>query len=149
MNTLQLINLMNAAVPDGGNKKAFLEVSLAVELAYAFSLPSAPVVSVVAHFDQFHADTAKRVISEINEMYPVSVQSTYNLVVDLYKTRYDMVHEPRKLESSLLADIGRACQMTSSLSDAHRDALYNAYSRQARGQFADYITRHVAPVQTA
>jgi hypothetical protein len=129
------------------DRKAFLEVSLAAELAFAVTLPSGPVASVVAYFEEMHASQVKRVISEVNELFPIGIITTYNVTVDCYKARYALCHEPRLLTAQDIGTMVNRPAVGAALTDAHRTALFGQYACTLRSGLADYITRYVAPTQ--
>lgn len=124
-------------------RKPFLETALAIELGYAFTLPSAAVDSVVAHFEQFHAETAKRVIGEMNELYPFSVNVTYNMVVDVYRNRYVLCHEPRQLScTDIVAQLKRPA-FEQSVDPVHAEVLNCGYGNLLRSDVAEFVRRFV------
>lgn len=125
-------------------RKPFLETALAVELGYAFPLPSAPVESVVAHFEQFHADIAKRVIGEMNELYPFSVNVAYNMALDVYRNRYLICHEPRSLTcADICAQLARP-SFENSVTPKHAQVLSGNYANLLRSDLADFVRRFIA-----
>jgi len=124
-------------------RKPFLEMTLAIELGYSFALPAAPVDSVVAHFEQFHASVTKEVIGQMNEMYPFSINVTYNMVVDVYRNRYSLCHEPRQLScSDIAAQLARPA-FEQSVSKVHADVLNCGYSNLLRTDLAEFVRRFV------
>lgn len=124
-------------------RKPFLETALAVELGYAFGLPSAPVDSVVAHFEQFHAEAAKKVIGEVNELYPIAVNVTYNMVIDVYRNRYALCHEPRNLTvSDIVAQLSRPA-FEQSVDQVHARVLNEGYGNLLRSDLAEFVRRFV------
>jgi len=142
MKIARLIQLLDT-VEKSELRKPALETALAIELGYAFALPSAKVDSVVAHFEQFHAEAAQRVIGEVNEMYPFSVTVTYNMVVDVYKNRYVVCHEPRLLSiQDLCAQLSRPA-FAASVDAAHASVLNEGMAGLLRSELADYIRRFV------
>ena len=143
-----LKHLDDAARLDSGlDRKAFLEVSLAAELAFAITLPSGPVASVVGYFEETHAAQVKRVIAEVNELFPISILTTYNATVDCYKARYTLCHEPRLLTGQDIGTMLNRPAVGAALTEAHRNALFGLYSNTLRSGLADFITRYVAPAQ--
>lgn len=147
MKITELFQHLDQACWDNTNRKAFLEVCLAAEIAFSIGLPSQPVSSVVQYFEEFGGDTAKRIIGEINEMFPISTQVCYNLTVDFYKGRYVMVHEPRLLSGEDIARLLNRAATQSAMTDAHKDALYNNFASLTRSRLAEFVTRYVAPAQ--
>ena len=125
-------------------RKPFLETALAIELGYAFPLPATKVDSVVVHFEQFHADVTKRVIGNLNEMYPFSVNVTYNMVVDIYRNRYTLCHEPRLLSIEDICFELRRPAFQASVTPAHAEALQaSTLGRLMRDDLADYLRRFI------
>lgn len=145
MNIVELLKHLDSACWDSVNRKAYLEVCLATELAFALPLPTMPVGNVVQQFEDVGGTQAKRVIGEINEMYPISTQVCYNLTVDFYKARYTMVHEPRLLTGEDMARLLNRGAVQCAMSDAHKDALFNNYAGMTRSSLSEFITRYVAP----
>jgi len=124
-------------------RKPFLESCLAIELGYSFTLPSSPVESPVAHFDQFHAETAKRVIGEVNEMYPFSTNVTYNMVVDVYRNRYTLCHEPRLLSCEDIAAQLQRPAFNASVDKVHVEVLSGGYANLLRGDLSEFVRRFI------
>lgn len=149
MKITDLLKCLDQACPEGQNKKVFLEMALAVEIGFSAALPSSPVASVVQYFEEMTGPLAKRVIGEINEMYPISVQTCYNSAVDFYKARYALVHEPRLLTNSDVASLLNRSATSACLTDDQAAAVFNTYASTARSSFADFITRYIAPAQAA
>lgn len=149
MNIVELLKHLDSVCGDGVDRKAYLEVCLGAELAFAIPLPTMPVGNVVQQFEDVGGAQAKRVIGEINEMFPISTQICYNLAVDFYKARYTMVHEPRLLNggdiSRLLCRPAVECAMT----ETHQNALFNNYAGMTRSSLSEFITRYVAPTTVA
>lgn len=142
MNIQKLLQILDAC-EDPALRKAFLETTLAVELGYSLTLPSAKVESVVAHFEQFHAETVKRVIGEVNEMYPFATQVTYNMVVDMYKNRYAICFEPRLLScEDIAAQLSRPA-FQSSVDPVHARVLNEKYAIVLREDMAAFIRRFI------
>lgn len=142
MNIARLIQLLGA-VENAELRKPALETALAVELGYSFSLPSEKVESVIAHFEQFHAEAAKRVIGEVNEMYPFAMNVTYNMVVDVYKNRYTVCHEPRLLSvQDISAQLSRPA-FAASVDAVHAEVLNVGVAAVLRSDLADYIRRFI------
>lgn len=143
MKIQRLLQLLESC-PKPELRKPFLETALAIELGYAFSLPTAKVESVIAHFEQFHAEAAKRIIGELNEMYPFSVNVTYNMAVDVYKNRYTICHEPKLLS---IADICSQLQrpaFEASVDAAHATVLNEGMGGLLRSDMADFVRRYIA-----
>lgn len=149
MNIIELLKHLDSACWDNTNRKAYLESCLAAEIAYAVTLPSMPVANVVQYFEDNASTQAKRIIGEINEMYPISVQVCYNLSVDMYKARYTMVHEPRLLSGEDISRLLNRAAVQCAMTDAHKDALFNNYASTTRSCLAEFITRYVAPTEAA
>lgn len=149
MKLTQLLNHLDQACAEGVSKKAYLEVSVATELAWAFSLPSQKVDCPVAYFEQMHQALAQRVIGEVNELFPISMQAAYKLCVDLYVARYTLVHEPRKLDANQVSSLMDNVQVRNVLTDDQRKGLYCSYLNVGRATMADFIGRYVLPTQTA
>jgi hypothetical protein len=149
MKITDLLLHLDSACGAATDKKAYLEAALAVELAFVFSIPTQPVESIVAHFEQMHGELAKRVIGEVNEMYPIATQVCYNLCVDFYKTRYVLVHEPRLLSSEDISRLMCRPSVDASILEKHREALGNQYFGTARATLRDFAGRYVTPVQIA
>lgn len=146
MKITDLLEYIDTSCDVATNKKAFLEVSLAVELAFAMQLPSQPVNCVVSYFEEFHAEKTRRVIGEINEMYPISVQVCYNLTVEYFKARYTMVHEPRLLTNSDIARLMSRPAVINSASEEHCEAMATQYFSSTRAVLAEFVGRYVLPV---
>ncbi len=142
MKIQRLMQLLDC-VDDALLRKPFLEAALALELAYSFALPTTKVDSVVAHFEQFHADVAKRVIGEVNELFPIAVTVTYNMVVDLYKNRYVICHEPRLLNwSDVRTQLSRPA-FAASVTPQHLEVLNGQHSNVLRSELGEFIHRFV------
>jgi len=138
------LNQLLAAVERPEMRKAFLETALAVELGYAFPLPSTKVDSVVVHFEQFHADVTKRIIGNLNEMYPFSVNVTYNMVVDIYRNRYTICHEPRLMTIEDICSELRRPSFQASVDPVHAEVLQtNMLGRLMRDDLAEYLRRFI------
>ncbi|MNP89084.1 hypothetical protein D3C85_14840 [compost metagenome] len=124
-------------------RKPFLESVLAVELGYSLSLPSAKVESVVAHFEQFHAEAVKRVIGEVNEMYPLAVNVVYNMVVDVYKNRYTICHEPRLIScEDIAAQLSRPA-FQASVDAVHAEVMCLNNALLLRSDVGQFIRRFI------
>lgn len=142
MNITRLLQLLDA-VPNAAERKPFLETALAVELGYCFPLPSSKVDSVVVHFEQFHADITKKVIGQLNEMYPFSINVTYNMVVDIYKNRYTLCHEPRLLSVEDICAQLRRPAFQASVDAAHAEAINNNVGGLMRSDLSEFIRRFI------
>lgn len=142
MNITRLNELLGA-VANPAERKPFLETALAVELGYSFPLPASKVDSVVVHFEQFHADVTKEVIGRLNEMYPFSVNVTYNMVVDIYKNRYVLCHEPRLLTVEDICAQLRRSAFEASVDEVHANVLNNSVGGLMRSDLSDYIRRFI------
>lgn len=142
MNITRLLQLLEA-VQNPAERKPFLETALAVELGYTFPLPSTKVDSIVVHFEQFHAEVTKKVIGQLNEMYPFSVNVTYNMVVDIYKNRYVLCHEPRLLSVEDICVQLRRSAFEASVSPTHASVLNNSVGGLMRGDLSDFIRRFI------
>lgn len=129
---------------DVEKRKPFLEVCLAVELSYRLELPPTKVDSVVTHFEQFHAELVKRVIGEVNEVYPISVNVCYNLVVDSYKNRYVLCHEPTVLSGEDICH--QLCRATfeQSVTPNHLEAVKGPFSKLLRSDLNEFVGRFIA-----
>lgn len=147
MKITELLKHLDDACFGTGDRKAYLEVTLAAELAFSVALPSLPVANVVQFFEDSAGSVVKRVIGEINEMYPISTQVCYNLAVDLYKGRYTLVHEPRLLSGEDIACLLSRPAVKCAMTNDHRDALYSNYSSMMRSSLSEFITRYVAPTE--
>lgn len=142
MKIQRLLQLLDC-VDNAALKKPFLEAALAIELAYQFDLPNARVDSVIAHFEQFHAEMAKRIIGEVNELYPFAVNVTYNMTVDAYKNRYTLCYEPRLLScEDIAAQLARPA-FEASVDKLHLEAIEGKYSSILRSDLSDFIRRFV------
>ncbi|MNO21476.1 hypothetical protein D3C76_112500 [compost metagenome] len=124
-------------------RKPFLETALAVELAYSLPLPTGKVESVVVHFDQFHADSVRRVIGEVNELYPFNINVTYNMVVDVYRNRYTVCYEPRLLSCEDIAAQLRRPAFEASVDKVHSEVLSAGYANLLREDLAEFIRRFI------
>jgi hypothetical protein len=142
MNITRLLQLLEA-VPNPAERKPFLETALAVELGYTFPLPGSKVDSIVMHFEQFHADVVKRVIGQLNEMYPFSVNVTYNMVVDIYKNRYVLCHEPQLLSVEDICVQLRRPAFEASVDAVHASVLNNSVGGLMRSDLSEFIRRFV------
>lgn len=142
MKIQRLLQLLEC-VDNAALKKPFLEASLAIELAYQFELPNAKVDSVIGYFEQFHAETAKRVIAEVNELYPFSVNVTYNMTVDAYKNRYTLCFEPRLLTSQDIAAQLTRPAFEASVDKLHLEAIGGKYGSMLRSDLSDFIRRFI------
>lgn len=142
MNITRLLQLLEA-VANPAERKPFLETALAVELGYTFPLPSSKVDSVVVHFEQFHADIVKKVIGQLNEMYPFSVNVTYNMVVDIYRNRYTLCHEPRLLSVEDICAQLRRPAFEASVDEVHASVLNNSVGGLMRSDLSDFIRRFI------
>jgi hypothetical protein len=138
----RLLQLLESC-PSADLRKPFLETALAIELGYAFALPTTPVDSVVAHFDQFHADAAKKVIGELNNLYPFSVNVTYNMVVDVYRNRYVLCHVPSELTcEDICAQLSRPA-FEQTVDAVHAKVLTQGYGNLLRSDLAEFVRRFV------
>lgn len=142
MNITRLLQLLEG-VANPADRKPFLETALAVELGYTFPLPATKVDSVVVHFEQFHADITKTVIGRLNEMYPFSVNVTYNMVVDIYKNRYVLCHEPRLLTVEDICVQLRRSAFEASVDKQHADVLNQSVGGLMRSDLSDFIRRFI------
>lgn len=149
MKLTELLNHLERACADGVSKKAYLETAIAIELAFAMALPSQRVDCPVAYFEQMHQALAQRVIGEVNELFPISLQSAYKLTVDLYIARYKLVHEPRLLDATQISNLLDSTAVRGTLTDDYRKALYCSYLNVGRSTMADFVGRYVLPAQTA
>lgn len=141
MNIQRLLQLVET-VQDPMQRKSYLEVMLAIELGYHIALPSEKVDSIVAHLEQFHAPVVKRVIGEINELYPFNVTSTYNLVVDVYRQRYLICHCPGQLNASAITSMLEGAQFKEALMPRHLDALKcGSYDQVVRNELREFVNR--------
>lgn len=147
MKITELLQHLESACFGTGDRKAYLEVTLAAELAWSVALPSMPVANVVQFFEDSAGSVVKRVIGEINEMYPISTQVCYNLAVDMYKGRYTLVHEPRLLSGEDIARLMSRSAVQCAMTEDHQTALGNNYSSMMRSNLAEFITRYVAPTE--
>lgn len=142
MKIARLIQLLDT-IQQPEMRKPALETALAIELGYAFDLPSGKVESIIAHFEQFHAETVKRVIGEMNEMYPFSMNVTYNMVVDVYKNRYTIAFEPSLLSiEDICAQLSRPA-FAASVDAAHANVLQQGMGGLLRSDLAEYVRRFV------
>ena len=142
MNIQKLLQILDTC-ENPAQRKTFLETVLGVELGYSLSLPSARVESVVAYFEQFHAEMVKRVLSEVNEMYPFAVNVTYNLVVDVFKNRYVICHEPALLScEDIAAHLSRPA-FAASVDVAHAEAILSKNSAVLRSDIGQFIRRFI------
>jgi hypothetical protein len=142
MNISRLIQLLDT-IPEAQSRKPALEVAIAIELGYAFDLPSGKVESIVAHFEQFHSDNAKRVIGELNEMYPFAVNVVYTMVVDVYKNRYTVAYEPRLLSvEDICAQLSRPA-FQASVSAVHANVLQTGMGGLLRSELTEFVRRFI------
>lgn len=142
MNIQKLLQILDTC-ENPAQRKTFLETVLGVELGYSLSLPSARVESVVAYFEQFHAEVVKRILSEVNEMYPFAVNVTYNLVVDVFKNRYVICHEPRLLSAEdIMGHLQRPAFMTA-VDEAHACVLREKHTCVLREEVSNFIRRFI------
>ncbi|MNH65284.1 hypothetical protein D3C73_172910 [compost metagenome] len=142
MNITRLLQLLEG-VANPAERKPFLETALAVELGYTFPLPGSKVDSIVVHFEQFHADVVKKVLGNVNEMYPFSLNVTYNMVVDIYKNRYVLCHEPQLLSVQDICVQLRRPAFEASVDAVHADVLNNSVGGLMRSDLSDYIRRFI------
>lgn len=142
MKIQRLLQLLES-VPKPELRKPFLETALAVEIAYSLALPSGRVESVVAHFDQFHAEQVKQIIGEVNELYPFNVNVTYNMVVDAFKNRYVICHEPCLLTADDIAAQLRRPAFQMSVDPVHAEVLQAGYSKLLRDDLCEFIRRFI------
>jgi len=142
MNITRLLQLLDSCEKPE-MRKPFLETALAIELAYQFALPSTVVESPVAHFEQFHAQVAKTVIGQVNELYPFSVNVVYNMVVDTYVNRYTLCHEPRKLSCSDISAMLKRPAFQDTVDVVHADALHSGYANLLRSDLSEFIRRFI------
>ena len=148
MNISRLLQLLSA-VERPELRKPFLETALAVELGYSFPLPSGKVDSIVSHFEQFHADVSKRVIGELNEMYPFSVNVTYNMVVDIYRNRYTLCHMPELLTCEDICSQLRRPAFEASVDAVHSEVLKGDVASMMREDLGSFVRRFVVPATAA
>jgi hypothetical protein len=142
MNISRLIQLLDT-IPEAAMRKPALETAVAVELGYAFDLPSGKVESIVAHFEQFHAEGAKRVLGELNEMYPYAINVTYNMMIDVYKNRYTVAYEPRLLSvEDICGQLARPAFMAS-VDAVHANVLVLGMGGLLRSELTDYVRRFI------
>ncbi|MCY1278820.1 hypothetical protein D9M68_19510 [compost metagenome] len=142
MNISRLIQLLDT-IPEAAMRKPALETAIAVELGYAFDLPGGKVESIIAHFEQFHAEPAKRVIAELNEMYPFSINVVYNMVVDVYKNRYTIAYEPRLLSvEDICGHLARPA-FKASVDPVHANVLVLGMGGLLRSELTDFVRRFV------
>lgn len=141
MDIIRLSEILSTVCAE--DRKALVETALAIELGYSFALPSSKVDSVVAHFDQFYAEVVKRVIGGLNEIYPFSTQITYNMVIDIYRNRYILCHEPALLTSDDICQQLRRAAFEATVDQKHACVLNTAISPLLRKDLTGYIRRFV------
>lgn len=141
---VQRLNELLSGIENPLERKPCLELALAVETAYKLELPATPVDSIVVHFEQYHADTVKRIIGDVNELFPVAVMVTYNLIIDVYRTRYCLCHNPRALNSEQIRSILNNDVMVTTMTPEHKDALVNCdKSTLLRKDLSEYLCRFI------
>jgi hypothetical protein len=74
-----------------------LMTTLGIAVGYQLSIPSAPVTNAEDYWLATHGDTAKRLISEVNEQAMVPFDTTYRIAQRVWMTRYRLVHEPQRI----------------------------------------------------
>lgn len=149
MKITDLLKHLDSACFGEVDRKAYLEACLAAELAFSVTLPSMPVANVVQFFEESAGSVTKRVIGEINEMYPISTQVCYNLTVDMYKARYTLVHEPRLLSGEDISRMMCRPAVNAAATEQHKNALFNNYAGMTRSCLAEFVTRYVVPTEAA
>lgn len=85
----------------------YIEAQLAKLIAYRLPLPSAPLDGLQQYYAGNHAPLARQMVSAFNELFPVNVLTTLELVYVIWRFRYYLCHNPHELNMDrFLADAG-------------------------------------------
>lgn len=80
----------------GADRKRIVAIAIGRAVAIALPLPAQQLtVSPCHHYDSNHVETVNRMVSNINEIYPLDVALVIDVTRMYYEFRYNMVYNPR------------------------------------------------------
>ncbi len=105
-NLIKLINTLRASENDNGTDSfsQTLQIQLAVAIAMVLDVPvSAGETSASAYYSQQHDVRVRKLVSQINELYLIDVPLVSKLIVENYKTRFNLIHRPQESIGAVVA----------------------------------------------
>lgn len=79
-------------------------VAIAKAVAYALPMPSSPVTNLNSYFIDNCRDMSDALTSNVNEYEPFDVRLCNDLIYQIFRARYNVLHVPRKVDCHLLTD---------------------------------------------
>lgn len=98
--SMRIRSALNDCVFEENKRNTFIAFALAQSLATALALPTTPVASIGAYYNDLHASNVNAMLSEFNEHFVVNLLEAQDLIKKCYAFRYKMVFEP-SLEVSI------------------------------------------------
>ncbi len=97
VNLPQMIRHIDAMVSNlsGADRKRIVAIAIGRAISISLQLPSQEL-SVLPdhHYDVSHTEAVNRIVSEINEIYPLDVALVIDVTRMYYSFRYNMVYNP-------------------------------------------------------
>lgn len=86
---------------------------LCKEVAFSLPLPSQPLVGLQKYFSEHCGQLMRTTVSKFNEQYPINVDETTKTIFELWKLRYDLLHNAWKVDVvKLLSALGDQADYT-------------------------------------
>lgn len=102
----------NGADPDRG---LVMVAAVSKAVAYALPLPSSPVVSLRSYYADNAEQFALAVLSDVNEHAVFNLRQAKEMVFQIYRARYHVVHMPHAVDLHRLTDAVVMCDERRSL----------------------------------
>lgn len=97
VNLPQMIRHIDSMVSNlsGADRKRIVAIAIGRAVSISLQLPTQEL-SVLPdhHYDQAHTEAVNRVVSQINEIYPLDVALVIDVARMYYSFRYNMVYNP-------------------------------------------------------
>lgn len=84
------------------NRTARIEMALARQIAYRLPMPSSPIEGLAQYYANSGRPLVVKAVSDLNEQYPINTELTLNLIFELWRQRYYLLHSPSNVEIGAL-----------------------------------------------
>ena len=98
VNLPQLVRHIDSMVTNlsGLDRKRIIAIAIGRAISISLALPAQELsVSPEHHYDTSHVEAVNRIVSQLNEIYPLDVPLIIDVTRIYYSFRYNMVYNPR------------------------------------------------------
>lgn len=92
--SMNIRRALENSVFNDSQRETLVSFALAQSLAFTLPLPSSPVNSASAYYNQNYATEVSRLVSDFNEHFVVRTQEVLEITSKVYQYRYALVYEP-------------------------------------------------------